>query len=810
MLKTKRPIKFLNRISQKYRSIFLALFIVSAVSVLIFPPITTLDASAYSLQHLTQQPSIDDPISPLVSNSCSGSFGPQQLLTTNDLPESVVPADLDGDGKPDLVVSSFSQNQNNLLILRNTSTPGTISFVPQQIPGIFSTFLKIEDLDGDSKLDLVVTNRNDPEIFILRNTSTPGTISFAPQSSFLFVPVVALEIGDLDGDSKPDIAINALSGGGFIPILRNTSTIGTISFAMEFVNTTLGSGLGLAIGDIDGDSKQDLVITSSNRVNIVKNTSTIGNLSFAQQVFFTVGLGPISVEIGDLDGDSKPDIAVANAGNNTVSVLRNTSTTVSISFASQQIFNVGIEPFFLAMGDINGDSKLDLAVINRVSNTVSILKNISINGNISFANQETLNTGNFPQSVAISDLDGDSKSDLAITNTIDNTVSILRNICPSQVVVSSTTNPVIFGQNVTFTATVLPAPPGTGAPTGTVTFTVDGNSLVPVTLSNTQASFSTSSLSIGTHTIVANYNGDFDFLSSMSSSFTQNVVPPLDFNTLYVADTGNNRVQRSTNNGVTWQVLGNGKVKTPLFNAPKAVAANTSGALIFVADTGNNQIQRSTDGGTSWTILTNQVNQPSGLAYDEVTNKLYIADTENNRILVVNNPTTSPTIAIFASSSTGSGVGQFNKPQSVATDGLGKIYVADTANNRIQVNNNGLANGWSIFADIGNPRTSNPGQVLLPKGIYIDNSGRIWVADTGRNRIQVNINGTWSIFMSNGTGIGLVMAPEGVVVNTSGNVFIADTGNNRIQSKPVSGGNASVVGISGSNIGQFNRPSGIR
>src|SRR5439155_552485 len=92
-------------------------------------------------------------------------------------------------------------------------------------------------------------------------------------------------------------------------------------------------------------------------------------------------------------------------------------------------------------------------------------------------------------------------------------------------VVTSSANPSVFGQSVTFTATVAAVAPGAGTPSGTVTFTIDGTPQTPVALSSGTATLSTSSLSVGTHTVTAAYNGDSNFNTSNStaSPLTQTV-----------------------------------------------------------------------------------------------------------------------------------------------------------------------------------------------------------------------------------------------------------------------------------------------
>jgi autotransporter-associated beta strand protein/adhesin HecA-like repeat protein len=103
-------------------------------------------------------------------------------------------------------------------------------------------------------------------------------------------------------------------------------------------------------------------------------------------------------------------------------------------------------------------------------------------------------------------------------------VVLIRNLFPTTTALSASANPSIFGQPVTFTATVTPTPPATGIPTGTVTFTIDGvANPTGVPLSVGQATFNTATLGVGNHTITAAYSGDGNYNLSTSAALTQTV-----------------------------------------------------------------------------------------------------------------------------------------------------------------------------------------------------------------------------------------------------------------------------------------------
>src|SRR5690606_39205611 len=114
-----------------------------------------------------------------------------------------------------------------------------------------------------------------------KNTSLPGNVSFVmDQTLSINGTVVNVEVGDLDGDAKPDIAATQLIGSGTISVFRN-QTSGAIAFAAPVSFATDVRPWGLDFGDIDGDGLADIVVSSLEKsVTVMNNESTPGNLSF--------------------------------------------------------------------------------------------------------------------------------------------------------------------------------------------------------------------------------------------------------------------------------------------------------------------------------------------------------------------------------------------------------------------------------------------------------------------------------------------------------------------------------------------------
>ncbi|MCB0728947.1 MAG: VCBS repeat-containing protein, partial [Ignavibacteriae bacterium] len=261
----------------------------------------------------------------------------------------------------------------------------------------------------------------------------------------------SVSLCDMDKNGKPDLAVTNF-GSNTVSVYTNISVPGTIngsSLAAKVDYITGSSPKSVSFGDIDGDGRPDMIVTNSGdtSVSVFRNTSTFGNISFAAKIDFPAGGSPWSVSIGDINGDGKPDLVVANRVSWTVSVIRNTSTSGNISFLPKVDFGTGQSPYSVSIGDLDNDGKPDLAVANSASNTASVFKNTSTSGGVSFAGKVDFNTGGSPVSISIGDIDGDGKPDLAVANNSSNNASVLRNVTAPGVINSGS-----FAAKVDFAA----------------------------------------------------------------------------------------------------------------------------------------------------------------------------------------------------------------------------------------------------------------------------------------------------------------------------------------------------------------------
>ena len=357
------------------------------------------------------------------------SFEPKIDSGTGARPQFILPADFDGDGKQDLVIAN--SNSNTISIFKNAGTNGVISFLPKinYATGNYPVSIAIGDLDRDGKLDIAVVNSNSNTISVFRNISTVGTISFAAKIDYTTgTDPYGLAIGDLDRDGKPDIAVANYTS-NTVSVFRSNGSAGSISFAAKVDFATGNGPNSVCIGDMDADGKADMAIpnNNANTVSILKNTSTSGAISFAAKTDLPTAAYPWSTQMGDLNGDGKLDLVVANGNVATISVFQNLSSAGNISLAPKVDYAVGSPTYFAGIDDLNGDGKPDIVTANSLSASVSVLQNTSNSSTISFTAKVNYTVGGSPYCVALADMDGDGKGDIASVNSTSNTVSILRN-----------------------------------------------------------------------------------------------------------------------------------------------------------------------------------------------------------------------------------------------------------------------------------------------------------------------------------------------------------------------------------------------
>jgi hypothetical protein len=358
-----------------------------------------------------------------LSKDASASRAPRVAVGTT--PGSVELADLNGDGKRDIVVANTASN--NLTILlgdgRGGFTPAPGSPIAA---GESPNDIAIADLNGDGKLDLALANHEHKQITVLLGDGRGG---FAPQSRVAVQSkphAHGVAAGDFDGDRKLDLAVESWETNQ-VEILSGKGD-GTFAAPGRLLSVGRMPYQRLRAGDFNNDGYADIVTT-----NFEGDSVTVllgGNDGFAESPGspFPANKTPFGVAVGDLNKDGRLDLAVVNYSGEP-SDLKNDGLTVLLGdgrggfkIAQGSPFRTGAAPTRVAIGDINGDGLPDIAASNSESQNVTIVLG-SNKGE--FSKPYQIPAGREPKGIAIADLDGDGKAEIVVVNAQDNDLTLI-------------------------------------------------------------------------------------------------------------------------------------------------------------------------------------------------------------------------------------------------------------------------------------------------------------------------------------------------------------------------------------------------
>jgi len=358
----------------------------------------------------------------LTSEPGAGFAGSSLLAvsSSNSGSNTVLTADFNGDGIPDLVI--LGNDTISVLLGHGDGTFTAALYPSSELPGAIA----VGDFNGDGIPDLAVApvlDEGNSEVLLGKGDGTftiaNGSFGIANGTS----TSNSIAVGDFNGDGNLDVVETCASVDDQpcnLLLIQFGNGDGTFmqSSGIPGIPLDFSGSQSVAVGDFNGDGQPDLAVTNSgaNGVNVFLNHE--GGLTAVSAIPAT-GDGPSSIATADFNGDGKLDLAVANSGSNNVTILLGNGDGTFTAAASPA---TGMAPNSLALGDFNGDGIPDLAVANAGSSNVTILLGNG-DGTFTVSSSPAADTGS--TSVASADFNGDGKEDLVVANSQDNSATAL-------------------------------------------------------------------------------------------------------------------------------------------------------------------------------------------------------------------------------------------------------------------------------------------------------------------------------------------------------------------------------------------------
>jgi hypothetical protein len=451
-----------------------------------------------------------------------GTFQAATVFDSNGLaPDAIGAVDLNGDGHADLVIANQceadgcnSHAADMVVMLGNGDgtfqSPSTFDsggFIPSSI--------SIVDMDGDGKTDLVITNTCG---------ATPGcqtgnlSLLFGNGDGSFQAPQVfptlanlsvSATVGDFNKDGHLDVAVAnscTLCQSGQVGVFLRNATTTTLTASSNTSSYGASITLNTVVSGIQG--------TPTGSVTITEGANSLATLPLSSgQASFLVDNLPTGVHslTAIYSGDSSfpgSTSAPASIAVSKANPICSVGSSLNPSFTIQGVqFTAALSPA------VPPDTTGPTGAINFYDGT-NLMGSSSVSAQAAQLSVPSFSAGSHSITAAYS---GDGNFNACSSTVLTQQVKLVT----TQTILTTGSNPALSGQSLTLTATIVPGL--SGSPSGTVTFYDGSTAIGSGTVAGSVATFSTTTLSVGTHTLTAAYAGDQNFAASTSAALSEAV-----------------------------------------------------------------------------------------------------------------------------------------------------------------------------------------------------------------------------------------------------------------------------------------------
>jgi hypothetical protein len=482
---------------------------------------------------------------------------------------SMIPIDINGKGRTDFVFSQLTESYANNATTASTTfsafmddgkggytVASNVLTIPSNSAYSYVDVVGTADFNGDGKPDLLLevyknsTNgsgiRGTDELVGIALNNGNGTFTFPLNPATGVLNMVSgttfdhNPIADVNGDGKPDVLLSTGSGIA-IYLGDGTGNLVTSASTIPLAVAAPGDAIHIAVGDVNGDGKQDLLVSFDQTVEWFPGA---GGGTFGQPNTISAITGNSSpIALGDWNTDGALDLVVGQDGqldaagqwmSPYIEILTNDGKG---NFAEiGKITDINLDGFSFTntdgqlprdgdiyVADLNGDGHPDLVVTGESQDIHVALGK----GDGTFAPSLAIGSGNSPDRIMFATVQGAPNSIATFDAEEGEYLTLLLNQASLTTSLTASAASISTGGTLTLQAAISPVVTGSPVPTGTVNFLEGSSVLGSVELTSGTASYSLSNLTAGSHTYTAQYSGDSNYQPVNLSGVTVTVTTPI-------------------------------------------------------------------------------------------------------------------------------------------------------------------------------------------------------------------------------------------------------------------------------------------